>query len=186
MEIRKVLLAMTLAGCTLAAAAAPANPLATRFQNPPNSVKPQAWWHWMNGNITKAGITADLESMSRVGIAGADIINVANKSIVNIPAGPVDYLSPEWLDLVRFSATEADRLGLKLGLANSAGWSGTGGPWVTPANSMKKVVWSETNIAGGAARSIQLAQPPTKLDFYRDVAVLAFPASKSKTSPISL
>ena len=40
------------------------------FRNPPESAKPRAWWHWMNGNITKEGITADLEWMKRVGIGG--------------------------------------------------------------------------------------------------------------------
>ena len=35
------------------------DPLETGFLNPPDSAKPQTWWHWMNGNITKAGITAD-------------------------------------------------------------------------------------------------------------------------------
>mgnify|MGYP003337955862 CR=1 FL=1 len=41
------------------------------FKNPPNSAKPHTWWHWMNGNVTKEGITADLEAMARVGIGGA-------------------------------------------------------------------------------------------------------------------
>ncbi|HCO84633.1 MAG TPA: hypothetical protein DIT95_14020, partial [Arenibacter sp.] len=31
------------------------------FKSPPNSAKPRVWWHWMNGNITKAGIKKDLE-----------------------------------------------------------------------------------------------------------------------------
>jgi hypothetical protein len=30
-------------------------------RHPPDSVKPQTWWHRMNGNITKVGITADLD-----------------------------------------------------------------------------------------------------------------------------
>ena len=34
------------------------------FKNPPVSAKPHTWWHWMNGNITKAGIKADLEEMA--------------------------------------------------------------------------------------------------------------------------
>jgi hypothetical protein len=40
------------------------------FARPPDTAKPRAWWHWMNGNVTKEGITADLEWMKRVGIAG--------------------------------------------------------------------------------------------------------------------
>ena len=39
----------------------------------------------MNGNITREGITADLEAMARVGVGGAQIFNV----YCGIPAGPV-------------------------------------------------------------------------------------------------
>ena len=50
------------------------------FTNPPDSAKPQTWWHWMNGNISKEGITADLEAMKQIGLGGATIVNVDCKS----------------------------------------------------------------------------------------------------------
>src|SRR5450756_1086529 len=66
-----------------------ADPLASGFVSPPASARPQTWWHWMNGNVTKEGITADLESMQRVGIGGAEIFNAGE----GIPAGPVKFNS---------------------------------------------------------------------------------------------
>jgi hypothetical protein len=50
------------------AAAASTDPLQSRFLTPPASAKPQTWWHWMNGNITREGITADLEATRQKGI----------------------------------------------------------------------------------------------------------------------
>jgi hypothetical protein len=35
------------------------------FLNPPQSVKVHAWWHWIDGAITKEGITKDLEVMKK-------------------------------------------------------------------------------------------------------------------------
>lgn len=32
-----------------------------------DSAAPRTWWHWMNGNVSKEGITADLEAMAAVG-----------------------------------------------------------------------------------------------------------------------
>lgn len=29
------------------------------FRNPPSSAKPFTWWHWMNGHVSKEGITAN-------------------------------------------------------------------------------------------------------------------------------
>ncbi len=41
------------------------------FENPPNAARPRVWWHWMNGNVTKEGITKDLERMERIGSGGS-------------------------------------------------------------------------------------------------------------------
>src|SRR5258707_6931815 len=102
----------------LAAPAAPIDPLQSGFLNPPDSAKPQTWWHWMNGNITKEGITLDLEAMKRVGLAGAQIFNADS----GIPAGPVKFMSPEWREMFKHAVKEADRLGLQIFVHNCAGW----------------------------------------------------------------
>jgi hypothetical protein len=73
------------------------------------------------------------------------------------------YMTPEWKDAFRFAASEADRLELELGIASSPGWSETGGPWVKPEDGLKKLVWSETRIAGASpspARSPRRPRSP--------------------------
>ena len=40
------------------------------FSHPPMSARAQTWWHWMNGNVSKEGITADLEAMREIGLGG--------------------------------------------------------------------------------------------------------------------
>jgi hypothetical protein len=50
--------------------------LRSGFKTPSSQAKARTWWHWINGNISKAGITADLEAMKRVGIQEAQIFNV--------------------------------------------------------------------------------------------------------------
>ena len=173
--MKSPLLAFVFAGFSLVSAASAwsADPLETGFQNPPDSAKPQTWWHWMNGNITKAGITADLEAMKQIGLGGATIVNVD----CGIPAGPVKFMSPEWRDDFKFAVQEADRLGLDLTVENCAGWSSSGGPWNLPENAMQQVVFSEVRVDGPTNFSAALSQPPTKLDCYHDIAVLAYPIS---------
>jgi hypothetical protein len=150
---------------------AAADDLETGFVHPPDSARPHTWWHWMNGNISKEGITADLEAMARVGVGGAQIFNARE----GIPHGPIQFNGPEWLDMVKHAAKEASRLGLELCIHNCAGWSSSGGPWNTPEHGMKVVVTSETRARGPSRFEAKLARPPAKLDFYRDIAVLAFP-----------
>lgn len=170
--------AASLIALHLAAGMAVAQPaLDAGFRSPPASAKPHTWWHWMNGNVSKPGITADLEAMKAAGLGGAQIFNPSE----GIPEGPVKYNSPEWRGLVKFAAEEADRLGIELCFHNCAGWSSSGGPWVTPENAMQKVVVSEVKVKGGAAGTAALPQPATVAGYYRDIAVLAFPSAKEES-----
>ena len=134
-------------------------PLELRFQDPPMSARPRVWWHWMNGNVTKDGIAKDMAWMKRVGIGGLQNFD-ANLTTPQIVAHRLAYMTPEWKDAFRFAASEAERLGLELAIASSPGWSETGGPWVPPADGLKKVVWSETIVAGGSRAPVKLAPPP--------------------------
>ena len=117
------------------------------FVNPPDAAKPRVWWHWTGGNVTKEGITKDLEWMKRVGIGGAhmaDIGSAGGQTVEN----KIEFFTPEWFDAVKHAAAESDRLGLEMSIFSSSGWSLTGGPWVKPEQAMKKLVWSETNVQG--------------------------------------
>lgn len=128
------------------------------FQSPPNSAKPRVWWHWMNGNITKEGITKDLEWMKRVGIGGFQNFD-ASLLTPEVTPKKLVFMTPEWKDAFKHTTELAEKLQLEMAIAGSPGWSVTGGPWVTPAESMKKYVWSETLVVGGQAFSGKLTTP---------------------------
>lgn len=85
--------------------------------------------------------------MKRVGIAGFQLADV-NAGGGQTVDRKIEFGTPEWFDAVRHAASEADRLSLEMTIFSSAGWSETGGPWVKPEQAMKKLVWSETIVAG--------------------------------------
>ncbi|MCS7187937.1 MAG: glycosyl hydrolase, partial [Armatimonadota bacterium] len=114
------------------------------FRQPPISARPHTWWHWVNGNVTKEGITADLEALAKAGIGGVQLFNVD----VGVPNGPVKFFSREWFELFRHAVKEAARLGLEFCVHNCAGWSSSGGPWVKPEHAMQMVVTSQIQIKG--------------------------------------
>lgn len=149
----------------------------SEFINPPKSVRLHTWWHWMNGRISKEGITKDLESMHQQGIVQATILNVGllNKIPNDIPE--VKFGTPEWYSLFHWSLQEANRLGITLGIHNCDGWSVSGGPWIKPENSMKQYVWSSTIVKGGKSIKVKLPQPPSRNNFYRDAMIVAFPVN---------
>jgi hypothetical protein len=156
-----------------------ADALEAAFRQPPPGAHCKTWWHWMNGNITAEGITLDLEAMKRVGIRGFQIFQVGT----GIPKGPVDYSSSQHTRLLHHAAKEAERLGMEFDIMNCPGWSSSGGPWITPELSMKQLTWSETLVRGGQRVTLPLKQPLTKLGYYRDAYVLAFPALEGESQP---
>ena len=145
------------------------------FAHPPASDRPWVYWFWKNGNISREGITADLEAMERVGIGGVIMMEVA----LSVPPGDVEFFSDPWRELFAHAVTEAGRLGLVVSMNSAPGWTGSGGPWVTPEQSMQKVVAGETNVSSPRHFKDALPQPETERGFYEDIAVLAFPTPEN-------
>jgi hypothetical protein len=131
------------------------NSLDVGFMNPPASARPWVYWFPINGNLTKKGITADLEAMARVGIGGLLYMEVDQGKV---PKGAADFAGPIWMDMFSHACREADRLGLEINMNNDAGWNGSGGPWITPEKAMQMVAWSETVLTGEQKR-VMLKKP---------------------------
>ena len=145
-----------------------ADPIRSGFLNPPDSAKPRVWWHWMNGNISEEGIKADLEWMKRAGIGGFQNFD-AGMGSANVVSKRLVYMTPEWKEAFKYAATLADQLGLEMTVASSPGWSESGGPWVQPAQAMKKFVWAETRVEGGKPFTGKLAQPPSTTGPFQNI-----------------
>jgi hypothetical protein len=157
--VAAVMLASCFALASVIRAQTPGDPLEQGFLNPPDSAKPRVWWHWTGGNVTKEGISKDLEWMKRVGIGGAQFTGVAGGD--QKIAQPITFGSPEWYDAIKHAAAESERLGLELAIFSSSGWSQTGGPWVKPEESMKNLTWSQTDLKGPMKYTDKLPKPPT-------------------------
>ena len=137
------------------------------FCDPPDEARPRAWWHWMDGNVDPDGIRLDLEWLHRVGVRGVQMFDGGMGTPLVVPER-VHHGSPEWQDAVRLAAGTARGLGLEFDVATSAGWSAAGGPWVEPADAMKKLVWSETVVDGGRPVEQRLEPLPDVAGPYQD------------------
>ena len=158
--VAAVMLPATAGTCLRAEPATSAASMESEFQSPPASAKPRVWWHWMSGNVTQEGITADLEWMHRVGIGGMQAFDI-DLGVAHYMK-PVVFMSPEWQAAMKHAAMEADRLHLEMAMAASGGWSETAGPWVKPAEAMKKAVWSGTKVTGPGIFTGKLPSPPQR------------------------
>jgi len=153
-----------------------------RFQTPQDSAKPWTYWWWLDSNVSKVGITADLEAMKQQGIAGALVFDAGIGGPL-APDGP-KFMSPQWRDHLKFTLQEADRLGLQISFNLCSGWN-AGGPWVKPEHAAKTFVSSETTVQGGKKLQQQLGVPTgIKDNYYRDSAVVATRISEEEVQAI--
>jgi len=158
--------------------------LESGWDNPPNEARLRAYWWWLNGNVTKASITRDLEQMKAKGFGGAVIIDAGGATQDGndpVPHGPT-FFTPEWRELYKHTLREADRLGLEMSLNILSGWN-LGGPVVTKEDAAKKYIWSEIKISGGTHLDVKLPAPKANEDFYRDIAVVAHRIKNSAAYP---
>ena len=162
--------------CLLFTVPAPAQDRLTEgFRTPPDEARLWAYWWWLNGNVTEAALTRDLTEMRDKGFGGLVLFD-ANGSNQdgnrNVPPGPT-YASPEWMRLFEHAVKKADELGLSISLNIQSGWN-LGGPLVTPEYAAKHLTYSSTTVEGGTSVNVELVQPNTRHNYYRDIAVVAF------------
>ena len=153
--------------------------LADGFRKPPETTRPWCYWYWISDNISKEGITRDLEAMARVGIGEALIGNIF---LEDVPAGRIKVFTEEWWNLIEHAIREGGRVGVNIGMFNCPGWSQSGGPWVKPEQAMRYLASSETRIKGPVQF---VAKLPAPVDPFQDVAVLAFPAPKNDADTLA-
>jgi hypothetical protein len=160
--------------------------LESGFANPPTSARLRAYWWWLNGNVTQAAITRDLEEMKAKGFGGALICDAGGAEQDGndpVPHGPT-FFSPEWRALYKHTLREADRLGLEMSLNILSGWN-LGGPVVKPDDAAKKLVWSELQLTGPAQLERGLPVPKSRDNYYRDLFVVAYRLKQGAELPLS-
>lgn len=162
------------------------------FLSPPDSAKPGVYWYFMDGNLSRESMTKDLESMKEAGIGNLMFLEVN----VGVPRGNVDFFSEEWQSLFAHAVKEAERLDIEISLGLGPGWTGSGGPWVKPEESMKHIVAGSVDVSGGKTIELTLPVPSPKApyfgipeemkeqweNYYEDIALLAIPRSEIRDS----
>jgi hypothetical protein len=154
------------------------------FQQPSQVFRPETWFHFIGGNVASKGITADLEAIHGAGISGIQLFHGQFGGAWPGVEPQIKCLSPSWDAQVRHVAEQCRRLGLRFTMQNCPGWAMSGGPWITPGNAMRHLVWSRTDVVGDKAVTVTLPMPqPSKEEWrdYREVAVVAFPTPAGDT-----
>ena len=158
------------------------------FVTPDRVYYPETWFHYIGGNVSHEGITADLEAIASAGISGVQLFHGQFGGQWPATTDDIQCMSENWEQAVKHTADEARRLGLRFTMQNCPGWAMSGGPWNKPENAMRTLVDSRLDVKGKEIKAT-LPQPPSKEEWrdYREIAVIAFPTPEGDTGkPIEL
>ena len=159
------------------------------FAAPPKDFWPQTWFHFIGDNVSREGMDADLQAIAEAGISGIQWFHGAFGGRWPEVKEPIVPLSEDWDRMVAYLGEKARSLDLRLTVQTCPGWAMAGGPWITPEDAMRDLVWSRTDVKGGA-QGILLPKPQRSEEpwrDYRDISVIAFPTPEGDTgSPLKL
>ena len=134
-----------------------------------DTTRPWTFWYWMYGAVSEAGIKADLQAMKDVGLGGCYLMPIRGSQERPEYQGTADALSDNFWRMVDYSFAQADSLGLEMGIHICDGFALAGGPWISPEESMQKIVFCDTVVTGGKHHF--LMQKPQHYDnYYEDIA----------------
>src|SRR5580700_7732331 len=101
------------------------------FANPPDDCRIMVRWWWFGPAVTKPELQQELEQMKAEGIGGVEIATLYPLALDDPRTGfhNQPFLSDQHLDALRFAATTARRLGLRVDITLGSGWP-FGGPHI--------------------------------------------------------
>ena len=143
-----------------------------------DDARPWTFWYWMYGALSKPAIRADLLAMKQVGLGGCYLMPIRGVNDRPEYGGDGQQLSPKFWEYVDEAFLQADSLGLDMGIHICDGFALAGSPAITPAESMQKVVWTDTVVTVGT-KPIVLRRPEAYQGFYGEIAAFAFPCRLS-------
>ena len=119
------------------------------FRTPPTEAHSRTWWHWQDGFLNADQMERELAFMRASGLGGCQQFVAGWTRIPTNGEHLVRFMSDEWLGFSRRALKAASDNGLEYGFQNGAGWTGVGGPWMTPERSMKHVFAVERRTSDG-------------------------------------
>ena len=93
------------------------------FSNPPASSKPFYRWWWNGNRITKEEVVRELRIMKSAGAGGVEINPIALNPAIKNPTGKaLDWLSDEWIDVLKTAINTGEELGMISDMIIGTGW----------------------------------------------------------------
>lgn len=118
------------------------------FKNPSSIYRPFVRWWWNGDKVQPDELARELRQLKEAGIGGVEINPVKFPARTNDLGKPsIQWLSPEWIELLKFSFAEARSLDMTCDLIVGSGWP-FGAEWLEGEERSQVVVIGTKKLEG--------------------------------------
>jgi len=156
------------------------------FAKPDDGVKPWCYWWWVNGNVDKETMTADLEDMKKIGFGGCLMFDARGywddpEHLVS-PKPACSFMDETWRGHFKYAISEASRLGLEMSANLSSCAGRLKGPWNLGADAPKRLICKISPLPVNHKVSIKLQRPNRKYAWNIAVFAIKYDGEKIEKS----
>lgn len=133
---------------------------------PPSTetTKPGTRWWLMGSALDKENVAWNIEQYAKCGIGALEITPIYG--VLNNELNNIEFLSPKWMEILRFVLSEGKKHNIQIDMATGTGWP-FGGPWVPLEESASKLLVVDTLIHSSKIKKLHL-EPPKPLPIQID------------------
>jgi len=146
-----------------------------------NEAKPWTRWWWQGSAVNPADLTANMQKYADAGFGGLEITPIYG--VKGYEEQFIEFLSPKWMEMLKYTLDEGERLNLGIDLANASGWP-FGGPWINAEDACKNIVYKKYMLSGGQTlnENIEFVQKSLVRAVGQrvDISEVKFPVSSNK------
>lgn len=138
--------------------------MAQIMPSPTETAKPGSRWWLMGSALDKENVTWNMEQYAKCGIGALEITPIYG--VTGNEQNNIEFLSPKWMEMLRYIQSEGNRLGIQIDMATGTGWP-FGGPWVPIEESASKLLVADTLIHSSKIKKLKLLPPkplPIQID----------------------
>ena len=119
-----------------------------------NETKPWSRWWWMGSAVDRENISALMKEYADAGLGGLEITPIYG--VQGREEQDLEYLSPEWMETLKTSVSEAERRGMGMDMNLGTGWP-FGGPQITPEHAASLLILEKFELSAGASLEQKVA-----------------------------
>ena len=154
------------------------NSQAQFLPTPTQEAKPGVRWWWMGSAVDKENLKWNLDEYAKAGIGAVEITPLYG--VQGNDKNDIPYLSPKWMDMLKFVEKENKQVGIETDMATGTGWP-FGGPWVPISEAACKAVFVDTIVdVKQKLMEIEFNVPQKERAFAKLKVIKAFPVEGEK------